>query len=102
MTKLYSLWAWCLKQTSPTVTTAYNTVQPLAATVLGVVFLSEPFKIIEIFGGIVIALGLLCVIWGRAREKRQQETNMEETDNAHAFVPVQNSDQLNLVVPKVA
>lgn len=59
----YYLWLWALNHTTPTNVTVFLALSPVAATVLGILFLDERISTKFLFGLICVALGLWLAHW---------------------------------------
>jgi drug/metabolite transporter (DMT)-like permease len=71
----YAASTWAVRRSSPALVAAYNTLQPVVASSLGVAFLGEPFGWEEGVGFALIAAGL----WQVSRRTRTS-TDLTRTD----------------------
>ena len=61
----YNATSWANKRLSPSMTTAYNTLQPFDTVLLSFVILSIVPSPSEMAGGLIIAAGLAVTVYGR-------------------------------------
>ena len=59
----------------------HRTLQPVTTVVLSVVFLHTAVEGHEIFGGVVIAVGLLVTIYGKGLERRGSTNRLRAKQN---------------------
>jgi drug/metabolite transporter (DMT)-like permease len=62
-----SLYRWLLKNVRPALATSYTLVNPVTATVLGVLFAGEKFSVVALGAMAVILFGVALVFMGRER-----------------------------------
>lgn len=63
-----SLNAWATSRTTPTIVGIYNCVQPITATAMGVLFLSETIDTYAYIGGTAIVIGVFITIWDKLHD----------------------------------
>jgi len=64
----YNALAWAGKHVSPSILTVYCTVQPVGTILLSVLFLRHGVTGSQLFGGFLVAVGLLLTVYGRQSE----------------------------------
>lgn len=74
----YVLLAWGNQQLGPAMVSLYLPLQPLAAALLSHGALGTPVGGAVLEGGVLIALGLICVAWGRGANRRYEERQQEK------------------------
>lgn len=65
----YSAYVWLVANAPVSLTSTYAYVNPVIAVFLGVVFIHEKFHISELFGGLIVVLGVILVVSVEGRRK---------------------------------
>ncbi|WMV28683.1 hypothetical protein MTR67_022068 [Solanum verrucosum] len=60
---------WALKKKGPVFVVMIKPLGMIAAVIMGVIFLGDVLHVGNIIGGMIIALGFYCVMWGKAKEE---------------------------------
>ena len=68
----YNATSWANKRLPPSITTVYNTLQPLGTVLLSYAVLATMPTPSELFGGLVISLGLMVTVYGRCEEEEEE------------------------------
>jgi len=66
----YMLMGWANKQTNSSIVSVFMTLQPVFTTVLSYFFLNESIRLPEIFGGLVVMIGLFITCWAKHIEEQ--------------------------------
>ena len=66
-------YSWAGKQVSPSVTSIYNTFQPVFTAVLSAVFLQDVLSEYEVYGGVMVILGMTLTLLGRQKEMQSDK-----------------------------
>ncbi|KAL5846579.1 hypothetical protein ACOSQ3_010103 [Xanthoceras sorbifolium] len=71
----YYLQGLVMKTRGPVFVTAFNPLCMIIVAVLGSIILAEKLHLGSIIGGIIIAVGLYCVVWGKSRDYSDSATS---------------------------
>lgn len=90
----YLLISWCNMQISASLVTATWPLQVLFCAILSYFVLGEVLKTLEYFGGVLIVVGLMAVVWSNfAEEKRRRDAEEEDSmNNSYGYVKVSQYD----------
>lgn len=69
----YNAYSWAGTVVAPGIISIYSTLQPVGTALLSVLFLHATITGGEMGGGVLVILGLVGTVWGRAMEKRELE-----------------------------
>jgi len=72
---------WCVKRKGPVFTAMFHPLGIVIATAIGVLFLGDAFYFGSLVGSIVIVVGFYSVMWGKAKEGKMVENNVESSTN---------------------
>lgn len=64
----YNAYSWAGKQVPPTITTIYNTLQPVFTSALSFVFFKIVPTYVEVLGGLLVVAGLFATVRGKSKE----------------------------------
>jgi len=90
---------WCVKRKGPVFIAMFHPLGIVIATVSGVLFLGDAFYFGSLVGSIVIVIGFYSVMWGKTKEEKMVETNLESSTNLSSEKAplLQNSVQVRTV-----
>lgn len=69
----YGAISWSVKRVSPSITTIYYTLQPVATVLFMYALFTKVPTMAETFGGLLVALGLIVTVYGRQVEAELEE-----------------------------
>ncbi|XP_060185614.1 WAT1-related protein At1g68170-like [Lycium barbarum] len=73
--------AWCTKLKGPLYVSSFYPLALIFVAIVGTIVLHEELHVGSIIGSILIVIGLYVVIWGKAKEKRAEETEALKSNN---------------------
>ncbi|XP_059307917.1 WAT1-related protein At1g68170-like [Lycium ferocissimum] len=73
--------AWCTKLKGPLYVSSFYPLALIFVAIVGTIVLHEELHVGSIIGSILIVIGLYVVIWGKAKEKRAEETEVLKSNN---------------------
>ena len=68
----YNATSYANKKLSPSITTVYNTLQPIGTVFLSFIILSTTPMLCELVGALIIAIGLIITVYERCTEEQNQ------------------------------
>ncbi|KAL6547255.1 hypothetical protein OROMI_022976 [Orobanche minor] len=83
--RLYMM-SWCLSKTGPLFVSLFNPLTIVISVVIGVIFLHEVLYFGSVVGAVILVIGFYAVIWGRAKESKLTDGNVES--RRHDEVPL--------------
>ena len=69
----YSALSWAVKRLSPSVTTVYNTFQPVGTIFLSFLVLGNMITLTDGIGAFLVIIGLLITVYGQRNEQKEYE-----------------------------
>jgi drug/metabolite transporter (DMT)-like permease len=103
----YNALGWSGRRLVPSITSVYNTIQPIGTVCLSYIFLGDVVTINELFGGLFVIIGLILTVIGRHSELLNQKIfnkvssynsfsrlsiNSSHHDPSFLFAPIQIND----------
>ncbi|XP_057729924.1 WAT1-related protein At4g08290-like isoform X2 [Arachis stenosperma] len=73
----YYVQGMVMKMRGPVFTTAFNPLCMIIVAALGSLFLGERLYLGSIIGSIIITMGLYLVVWGKAKDHREETINLK-------------------------
>ena len=83
----YNATSWSNKRLNPSVTTVYNTLQPIGTVILSYLILSTAPSSAELIGGLVIILGLIVTVHDKSDDD-QQDVGPDSQVGYQDYVPI--------------
>ncbi|KAK4766928.1 hypothetical protein SAY86_014679 [Trapa natans] len=68
-----------LKSRGPVFVTAFNPLCMIIVAALGSIILAEKLYLGSIIGGVVIAVGLYCVVWGKGKDYQREPADISDS-----------------------
>lgn len=85
----YYVQGLCMRVKGPVFATAFTPLLMIFAAVMGSIILSENIYLGSVLGGVMIAIGLYAVLWGKLKDIKisMEENCLEELPNSEVMVP---------------
>ena len=83
----YNATSWSNKRLTPSVTTVYNTLQPIGTVILSYLILSTTPTSAELIGGLVIVLGLIVTVHDKSDDD-QRDLGPDGQEGYQDYVPI--------------
>ncbi|XP_020984417.1 WAT1-related protein At4g08290 isoform X1 [Arachis duranensis] len=88
----YYVQGMVMKMRGPVFTTAFNPLCMIIVAALGSLFLGERLYLGSIIGSIIIAMGLYLVVWGKAKDHREETINLKSLP-----ITVTNDSKIDII-----
>uniref|UniRef100_A0A803MFI8 WAT1-related protein n=1 Tax=Chenopodium quinoa TaxID=63459 RepID=A0A803MFI8_CHEQI len=79
--------AWCISKRGPLYSAMFNPLCTVITTVLACIVLHEELYVGSLLGGVGVIIGLYIVLWGKAKEKKENLLECEDFESDPSKAP---------------